>query len=76
VHLARQDDRVPSGSRFVRLEGAGGDGGVKCYWELPDGAEWGWQSKLLRRLDKKQIAQSNCPAGAPSTEALRCLPTI
>jgi hypothetical protein len=31
TQLARLDNRIPHGSRFVRLEGAGGDGGVECY---------------------------------------------
>ena len=33
------------GSRFVSLHGAGGDGGVECYWTLPNGSEHGWQAK-------------------------------
>lgn len=32
-------------AKFVSLHGAGGDGGVECYWTLPDGAEHGWQAK-------------------------------
>ncbi|MEU9867834.1 hypothetical protein AB0C87_08300 [Actinomadura sp. NPDC048021] len=32
-------------ARFVSLHGAGGDGGVECYWTLPDGTEHGWQAK-------------------------------
>ncbi|MFD0690930.1 hypothetical protein [Actinomadura fibrosa] len=32
-------------ARFVSLHGAGGDGGVECYWMLPDGTEHGWQAK-------------------------------
>ena len=51
VQLARRHD-APAGSRFVRIEGAGGDGGVECYWELVGGTKWGYQSKLLDRLDK------------------------
>lgn len=34
-----------SGSRFVSLHGAGGDGGVECYWTLENGSEHGWQAK-------------------------------
>lgn len=26
---------------FTRLRGAGGDGGVECFWALPDGGEHG-----------------------------------
>ena len=58
AHLARREEAVPEGSRFARLDGAGGDGGVECYWTLPDGSEWGWQSKLLFELDKAQIGGS------------------
>jgi len=58
AHLARRDEAVPEGSRFARLEGAGGDGGVECYWTLSDGSEWGWQSKLLFEPDKAQIGGS------------------
>jgi hypothetical protein len=57
AQLARHDN-APADSRFVRLEGAGGDGGVECYWELADGTEWGYQSKFLDRLDKAQITAS------------------
>ncbi|NUL45367.1 ATP-binding protein [Cellulosimicrobium funkei] len=32
-------------AKFVSLHGAGGDGGVECYWTLPGGAEHGWQAK-------------------------------
>jgi hypothetical protein len=57
AQLARHDDS-PAGSRFVRLEGAGGDGGVECYWELADRTVWGYQSKFLDHLDKAQITAS------------------
>lgn len=57
AQLARRDS-APAHSRFVRLEGAGGDGGVECYWELADGSKWGYQSKFLSRLDKAQITAS------------------
>ena len=32
-------------AKFVSLHGAGGDGGVECYWTLTDGTEHGWQAK-------------------------------
>ncbi|MGW5248395.1 hypothetical protein ACWEQN_32000 [Streptomyces sp. NPDC004129] len=55
--LARQD--VPAaGGRFVRVEGAGGDGGVEAYWELPDGSKIGFQAKFFRKLDIAQIDKS------------------
>jgi hypothetical protein len=46
---------------FVRLHGAGGDGGVECYWTLPDGSERGWQAKCWTArgdVDKAQLDQS------------------
>ena len=58
AQLARRDDRVVDGSRFVRLQGAGGDGGIECYWQLPTGEKWGWQVKLIDGLKKAQIAKS------------------
>ena len=58
AQLARHDNAAAADSRFVRLEGAGGDGGVECYWELADGTEWGYQSKFLDHLDKAQITAS------------------
>jgi hypothetical protein len=33
-------------AKFVSLHGAGGDGGVECYWTLPDDSEHGWQTKF------------------------------
>jgi hypothetical protein len=39
-------DRPDPAAAFVRLDGAGGDGGVECFWTLPDGSEHGWQAKF------------------------------
>lgn len=36
-----------NGGRFVRLRGAGGDGGVECFAEMADGTKVGWQAKYL-----------------------------
>ena len=58
AHLARRDGRVPEASEFIRLQGSGGDGGVECFWTLPNGAKWGWQSKFLDTLDKQQLSES------------------
>lgn len=33
-------------AKFVSLRGAGGDGGVECYWTFPDDNEHGWQTKF------------------------------
>lgn len=49
------------GALFVRLNGAGGDGGVECYWTLPDGSEHGWQAKYWTdadSVDKRQLDES------------------
>jgi hypothetical protein len=51
-------DPPPSDATFFRLEGAGGDGGVECVWQLADGTEWGWQAKWLDRLDRRQLTAS------------------
>jgi hypothetical protein len=68
VQLAARES-VPAGSRFFRIQGAGGDGGVECYWQLPDGSKWGWQAKFLNRLDRRQINDS-------VTTALRIHPEL
>src|SRR5574341_669641 len=76
TQLAKRADH-PTGSNFIRLMGAGGDGGLECYWLLPNGAKWGWQAKLLPRLDKGQITRSIVTALAIHPELKRyiiCLP--
>lgn len=48
-------------AKFVSLHGAGGDGGVECYWTLSDGAEHGWQAKYWTHhaaVDKSQLDAS------------------
>ncbi len=48
-------------AKFVSLHGAGGDGGVECYWTLPDGTEHGWQAKYWTTysdVDKAQLDKS------------------
>lgn len=50
-----------AGARFVSLHGAGGDGGVECYWTLPDGTEQAWQAKYWTShadVDKSQLDTS------------------
>ncbi len=37
--------------RFTR-KGGSADGGVECYWQLPDGTEYCWQVKYVDDLDK------------------------
>ncbi|MFG1945752.1 hypothetical protein [Nonomuraea sp. NPDC048826] len=48
-------------AQFVSLHGAGGDGGVECYWTLPGGTEHGWQAKYWTShtdVDKAQLDRS------------------
>ncbi len=62
VHLPPQSPyHVPTGSSFHRFEGAGGDGGVECIWQLPSGKKRGYQAKLFSRFsssEKQQMAKS------------------
>ncbi len=48
-------------AKFVSLHGDGGDGGVECYWALPNGDEHGHQAKYWTehgRVDKAQLDRS------------------
>lgn len=56
--IARYSENLPVGSFFQRYRGAGGDGGVECTWTLPNGDEWGWQSKYLFDIDPRQFRKS------------------
>jgi hypothetical protein len=50
-----------SDAKFVSLHGAGGDGGVECYWTLRDGTEHGWQAKYWTThgaVEKAQLDKS------------------
>lgn len=38
---------VSDATSFVRLAGAGGDGGLECYVDLPDDSRMGWQAKYV-----------------------------
>lgn len=52
---------VPSGSRYERFRGAGGDGGVEAVWHLPSGNVVGFQSKYflpLKTAHKAQLEKS------------------
>lgn len=42
---------LPGEARFTRLRGAGGDGGVECFADLPDGSRIGWQAKYVFDID-------------------------
>jgi hypothetical protein len=52
--LAHAED-VPAGSVF-RRKGAP-DGGVECFWTMPDANETGWQTKFSSSLGKSQWKQ-------------------
>jgi len=42
---------LPEGTPSTRLWGAGGDGGVECFADLPDGTRIGWQAKYVFDID-------------------------
>lgn len=46
--LARRN-RPDQAIEFRRIYGAGGDGGIECYWVLKDGSEVGYQAKWYLR---------------------------
>ena len=47
--LARRT--VSPDASFVRLHGAGGDGGVECFADFPDDGRVGWQAKYVFDVD-------------------------
>jgi hypothetical protein len=51
-------EAMPQGSEFVRIRGAGGDGGVECLWRKPDGTKSGWQAKYVFDFDRALVALS------------------
>ncbi|MBE9223829.1 ATP-binding protein, partial [Cyanobacterium stanieri LEGE 03274] len=48
-------ESVPQGLNFVRKGTP--DGGVECYWILPNGDEWGLQAKFFLSVGHKQWTQ-------------------
>lgn len=36
---------------FTRLDGSGGDGGVECFADSPEGIRMGWQAKYVFKVD-------------------------
>ena len=72
-------ERMPKGSKFTRLNSP--DGGVECFWSLPDGTEAGWQAKFfvkgVKSAQKRQIAESIARARRTHPNMTRyvvCLP--
>lgn len=44
--------KTVAGNRsYRRLNGAGGDGGVECFADLPEGSQIGWQAKYVFDVD-------------------------
>lgn len=43
---------LPADANYVRLHGAGGDGGVECFADLRDGGRVGWQAKYVFDIDR------------------------
>ena len=43
--------KLPGDTNYVRLDGAGGDGGVDCFADLPDGDRIAWQAKYVFNID-------------------------
>ncbi|OJY69005.1 MULTISPECIES: hypothetical protein [unclassified Rhizobium] len=69
-----QREKFPNGSRYRRVEGAGGDGGVEAYWTLPTGKKVGYQAKFFLRagdIDWAQIDKSVLQAIATHPELER-----
>ena len=42
---------ISGNTSFTRLRGSGGDGGVECYADLPDGSRIGYQAKYIFNVD-------------------------
>jgi len=72
-------EAMPEGSTFTRLDPP--DGGVECFWRLPDGTEAGWQAKFfvngVKGAQKRQIDESIARARRTHPRMARyviCLP--
>ena len=50
--------KIPGDATFVRLNGAGGDGGIECFADLTNGSRVGWQAKYVFDVDSL-ITQAN-----------------
>ena len=67
--LARR--KIPDAATFIRLYGAGGDGGVECFADSPDGSRIGWQAKYVFDIDSLLTQATNS-----LTTALRIHPKL
>jgi hypothetical protein len=76
----RRAPEIPGNSRYRRVRGDGGDGGVEALWTLPTSEVWGIQAKFFHTLgatQKTQLTESVRQAAAnyPSlTHYTICLP--
>lgn len=50
-HIKEKDLKVHENSRFYRIKGDGGDGGIEAYWQFPNDEEIGIQAKYFLNLD-------------------------
>ena len=55
--LFRRVPEVAANSRYRRVRGDGGDGGVEAFWTSPADKVWGLQAKFFDALGAKQKAQ-------------------
>ncbi|WP_316198080.1 hypothetical protein [Bradyrhizobium sp. SZCCHNS2002] len=55
--LFRRAPEVPANSRYRRVRGDGGDGGIEAAWTLPANGVWALQAKFFDALGAKQKAQ-------------------
>ena len=71
---------VPKDVSYVRLHGAGGDGGVECFADRPDDNREGWQAKYVFNINSllRQATESLTTALEihPYADAIRCLFSI
>ncbi len=49
---------------YVRLHGAGGDGGMECFADLPGGGKIAWQAKYVFKIDRLLSQATNSLATA------------
>jgi hypothetical protein len=79
--LFRRAPEVHAHSRYRRVRGEGGDGGVEALWIAPNNGVWGLQAKFFTTLgaqQKAQLTKSVRQASANYPNLIRytvCLPT-
>jgi hypothetical protein len=78
--LFHRAPEIPANSRYRRVRGEGGDGGVEALWILPNDEVWGLQAKFFATLGVKQQLQltesvRQAAANYPNlTRYIICLP--